>query len=136
MLLPRSNLAPVALGLAVVALAGAAFVNQRGARLDVHHRAEALTGGNVDRGRTLFVNKGCGGCHSLSGVPQAEGLVGPPLDGVAVRAVIAGKLANSPANLERWISAPQSVVPGNAMPDVPMTAQESSDIAAFLYTRT
>ena len=50
--------------------------------------------------------------------------------------MIAGKLANTPANLGRWISGPQSVVPGNAMPDMPMTAQESRDLAAFLYTRT
>ena len=66
---------------------------------------------------------------------QAEGLVGPPLDGVARRAIIAGKLENTPSNLTRWIATPQSVVPGNAMPDTPMTAQQSSDIAAFLYTR-
>jgi cytochrome c1 len=50
--------------------------------------------------------------------------------------VIAGELANNPANLQRWISTPQSVVPGNAMPDLPMTAAETRDIAAFLYTRT
>ena len=49
---------------------------------------------------------------------QANGLVGPPLDGIAERAIIAGKLANNPANLSRWISSPQSVVPGNAMPDM------------------
>jgi cytochrome c2 len=132
----RTRRAWLAAGLALVVAAGAVFANHRFAERDVRQRAEALTGGRVERGRDLFAAKGCGGCHTVSGVPGADGLVGPPLDGVAGRAVIAGKLANTPANLERWISAPQSVVPDNAMPDMPMTAQESSDIAAFLYTRT
>jgi cytochrome c1 len=83
----------------------------------------------------LFIAKGCGGCHSIDHVRQANGLVGPPLTGIAERAIIAGVLENNPANLERWISTPQSVVPGNAMPDIPMTPGETRDIAAFLYTR-
>ena len=132
----RTDLATIVVALAVIAVAGTIVANQRFARADLRHRAEALTGGRVDRGRDLLAAKGCGGCHTVSGVPGANGLVGPPLDGIAGRAVIAGKLANTPANLARWISAPQSVIPGNAMPDMPMTAQESSDIAAFLYTRT
>jgi cytochrome c2 len=131
----RSNLFAILVGLAVIALAGTVVINQRFARADVRHRAEALTGGRIDRGRDLFIAKGCGGCHTLAGISEATGLVGPPLDGVAERAVIGGMLANSPANLTRWISAPQSVVPGNAMPDIPMTGQEASDIAAFLYSR-
>lgn len=131
----RTNLIALVVGLAVVAVAGAVVVNQAFARADIQHRAEALTGGRVARGHDLFIAKGCGGCHSLAGVSEATGLVGPPLDGVAERVVIGGMLANSPANLTRWISAPQSVVPGNAMPDIPMTGQQASDIAAFLYSR-
>jgi cytochrome c1 len=69
-------------------------------------------------------------------VAQANGLVGPPLTGIAERSIIAGKLANNPANLQQWISTPQSILPGNAMPDIPMTPAETRDIAAFLYTRT
>jgi cytochrome c2 len=131
----RSNLIAILAALAVVAVAGTVVVNQRFAQADIRHRAEALTGGRVDRGHDLFISKGCGGCHALAGISEATGLVGPPLDNVAERAVIGGMLANSPPNLTRWISAPQSVVPGNAMPDIPMTGQEASDIAAFLYSR-
>jgi cytochrome c len=131
----RTNLIAIVAALAVIAVAATVIANQRFARADIRHRAEALTGGRVDRGHDLFISKGCGGCHSLAGISEATGLVGPPLDGVAERAVIGGMLANSPANLTRWISAPQSVVPGNAMPDIPMTGREASDIAAFLYSR-
>jgi cytochrome c len=132
----RSKGTAALVALAAVVIAGCVVANQAWKQADVRHRAEALTGGDAARGRELFAAKGCGGCHTLKGVTQADGLVGPPLDGIAVRAIIAGKLANTPANLGRWISAPQSVVPGNAMPDMPMTDRESRDIAAFLYTRT
>jgi cytochrome c1 len=121
--------------LAVLVVAGCLVVNRQWRYDDLRDRAEALTGGNVERGRHAFIGAGCGGCHTVEGVAQAHGLVGPPLDGIAVRAMIAGKLANTPANLERWISSPQSVNPGTAMPDMPLAPQETRDIAAFLYTR-
>jgi cytochrome c2 len=132
----RSRAAIAVAVLAVLVVAACLILNQAWKADDVRGRAEALTGGNAERGRQAFVGIGCGGCHTLEGVAQAHGLVGPPLDGIAVRAIIAGKLANNPSNLERWISSPQSVVPGNAMPDMPMSDQETRDIAAFLYTRT
>jgi cytochrome c2 len=132
----RTRITSAIIVIAVLAIASTIYANHRFARLDIRHRAEALTGGNPDRGRMLFIAKGCGGCHTIKGERQATGLVGPPLTNIAERAVIAGKLANNPANLQQWISTPQSVVPGNAMPDLPMTAEETRDIAAFLYTRT
>jgi cytochrome c len=122
--------------LAALVIAACVLANYEWKISDIRHRAELLTGGNAERGRGAFVRIGCGGCHTVEGVPQANGLVGPPLDGIGSRAIIAGKLANNPGNMKRWISSPQSVVPGNAMPDVPMTSQQADDIAAFLYTRT
>lgn len=122
--------------LAAAATAAGIKLDDRYEHADTTRRAEAITGGSAARGRALFMEKGCGGCHTLTRVPQAHGLVGPPLDGVGERAMIAGMLANNPDNMERWIAHPQSVIPGNAMPDLPMTAQDSRDLAAFLYTRT
>jgi cytochrome c1 len=121
--------------MAVLVIAGSLFLNRQWRYDDLRDRAEALTGGNVKRGRHAFIGVGCGGCHTVEGVAGAHGLVGPPLDGIAVRVMIAGKLANSPANLERWIASPQSVTPGTDMPDMPLSTQETRDIAAFLYTR-
>ena len=122
--------------LALIIVAACLVANQAFKLADVRHRAEALTGGNVERGRQAFIGAGCGGCHTLEGVAQANGLVGPPLDGIAERAVIAGKLANNPANMGRWISSPQSEITGNAMPDMELSTQQVGDISAFLYTRT
>ena len=132
----RNNMVAVLVAVSIVAIVVAICANQRFAQLDIRHRAEVLTGGNPDRGRMLFIAKGCGGCHAIDGVRQATGLVGPPLTGIAERTIIAGKLANNPANLQSWISTPQSIIPGNAMPDLPMSTAEARDITAFLYTRT
>jgi hypothetical protein len=33
-----------------------------------------------------------------------------------------------------WLRAPQSVVPGNAMPDLGLTAAQACDNTAYLYT--
>lgn len=120
--------------LALIAAAIGIYGNYQGAREEQRQRAEAIAGGNAAHGQVLFVQKGCGGCHTITGVSQASGLVGPPLDGVGQRAVIAGVLENTPDNLARWIKEPQKVLPGNAMPNLPMSTQDSRDIAAFLYS--
>lgn len=123
--------------LAVVASLGVAvalYANRQSLRAQQRERAEAITGGNAEQGQVAFYNKGCGSCHAVKNQPQAAGLVGPPLDGLDTRAVIAGKLENTPANLTEWIRNPQGVIPGNAMPNLPMTAQDSRDMAAFLYS--
>jgi len=131
--LSRSKIAVVAAVLALIAGAVALYDNRRSLLHEQRQRAEVMTGGNAARGKVAFTEKGCGGCHTLKGVTQAAGLVGPPLDGVAQRAIIAGKLENNADNLARWIRVPQQIDPGNAMPSLPMTEQQSRDIAAFLY---
>jgi len=104
-------------------------------RDDLWEHAAAATGGDPHRGEALFTAYGCGSCHGLKYVPKATGTVGPPLDGIAVRAIVAGKLDNTPANIERWIQDPQSVTPGTAMPRLGVTPRDARDITAFLYTR-
>ena len=97
--------------------------------------AAATTGGDPSRGEAMFIDYGCGSCHALAHVRKATGKVGPSLDGIAVRAVIAGKLANTPDNLQRWIRDPQTVTPGTDMPDLRVGERDARDITAFLYTR-
>jgi cytochrome c2 len=70
--------------------------------------------GNSRRGAELVSQFGCGSCHSIPRVANANGRVGPPLDTVGERTIIAGVLPNTPENLIRWVKDPQSVVPGNA----------------------
>lgn len=120
--------------LIVVALVGIVYeyAEQR-SRMRMHAAAE--TGGDPARGEALFIQYGCGSCHALKNVRTATGMVGPPLDGVALRVIIAGHLANNPANMQRWIRDPQHVTPGTAMPDLKVGETDARDITAFLYTR-
>ena len=133
---PSTNqtLGVLAAVLFAVALVGvvAEYAEQR-TRLRVHARSE--TGGDPRRGEAMFIQYGCGSCHALRNVRTATGMVGPPLDGVALRVIIGGHLANNPSNLQKWIRDPQHVAPGTAMPDLHVGEGDARDITAFLYTR-
>ena len=93
-----------------------------------------VEGGNAASGPELLRQYGCVTCHEVAGVRQADGMVGPPLSRLADRAVIAGRLQNTPANLIHWIRFPQEVAPGSAMPDLGVTEPHARDIAAYLYS--
>ena len=120
----------VAVGLAAIAYK---YVEQ-GERRSMQAAAE--TGGDPQRGEAMFIQYGCGSCHALSGVRTAVGNVGPSLDGIGNRTIIAGHLANKPADMETWIRDPQHVSPGTAMPNLHVGEGDARDISAFLYTRT
>jgi cytochrome c2 len=92
------------------------------------------TGGDAARGAALIRDYGCGSCHQIPGIADADGLVGPPLSNIGTRVYLAGMLLNTPDNLMFWLRHPQQVVPGNVMPDMGVTAPDARDIAAYLYT--
>ena len=96
--------------------------------------AARLTGGNPDRGQTAIERYRCGACHTIAGIRGANGVVGPPLNGIASRGTLAGRLPHTPANLLRWIKNPQQVEPGNVMPDMGIGDRDARDISAYLYT--
>lgn len=89
--------------------------------------------GDPNAGRRLFPTK-CATCHTLPGVtsgiiPQATNL-----NNIAVKPRIAGEtLDNSPDNMKRWISSPQTVKPGTIM-STQVTDAEAQDLTAFLYS--
>lgn len=91
-------------------------------------------GGDPARGAVLITRSGCGACHQIPGLQQADGMVGPPLDQFARRTMIAGFLPNTPENLINWVQHAQTVLPGNAMPDTLLSDAGARDVAAYLYT--
>ena len=121
-------------GLLAVAIPAGYAINYAQARHDLQQKAAALTGGDPFRGKALVSRYGCGGCHAISGVPQAAGRVGPPLSGIGSRSYLAGRLENRPENMVRWIVDPRGVDAETAMPAVGVTPRDGRDIAAFLYT--
>jgi cytochrome c len=92
------------------------------------------TGGNPEQGKQLIRSYGCGACHIIPGIRTARGLVGPPLYEFGSRTIIAGELPNTPPNLVPWIQNPKAVEPKTAMPDLGLSKQQATDIAAYLYT--
>jgi cytochrome c len=52
-----------------------------------------------------------------------------------MRQYLAGRLPNTPDNMARWIQHPQSISPGNVMPELGVGDAEARDIVAYLYSR-
>jgi cytochrome c1 len=96
--------------------------------------AEIVPGGNPRLGARLIEGYRCGACHTIPGIRDADGLVGPPLTSFARRTYIAGELPNTPPNLIRWIRDPAAVEPGTAMPALGLSRRQAGDVAAYLYT--
>jgi len=94
----------------------------------------AETGGNVKRGKDLIVHYDCGSCHSIPGIREARGLVGPPLILMGRRTYIAGEVPNTPDNLVKWLMDPKSIESGTAMPKLGLSEDQARDISAYLYT--
>ncbi len=94
----------------------------------------AASGGDPNRGAALIRQYGCGACHEIPGIEDADGLVGPPLNRVGARVYIAGVLRNTPASMMAWLRDPQAIVPGNAMPNMGLTEKDAQDVAAYLST--
>lgn len=85
------------------------------------------------RGRELIEAYGCVTCHEVPGTRGLGGQVGPPLTDIDERALIAGRLPNTPENLVAWVMDPQAFAPGSGMPDMGVTLPDALDIAAYLH---
>ncbi len=130
------SLRTVALVSVLLALSAAGIIayGYEDQRRELERRAADLTGGSPSAGREAVLRYGCESCHSIPGVPRANGLVGPPLGGIASRVYVAGVLQNTPDNLVLWLRDPQGVDPKTAMPSLGVSEDDARHIAAFLYT--
>jgi len=90
--------------------------------------------GDVNRGKEAIQRYGCNSCHNIPGIPGSKGMVGPPLDHMASRSLIGGKLPNNPQTMIEWLQNPTKFDPQASMPNLGVTAGDSRDIAAYLYT--
>ncbi|MDQ6802042.1 MAG: c-type cytochrome [Acidobacteriota bacterium] len=90
--------------------------------------------GNVNRGKEAIERYGCNACHIIPGISGPKGMVGPPLDHMASRSFIAGKLPNNSQTMIDWLQNPPKYDPQSAMPNLGVTPADGRDIAAYLYT--
>jgi cytochrome c len=116
--------------LAIAAYIAGSFKNN----INAQQWASQIVGGSPQHGKDVIPYYGCPSCHTIPGIRQAEGLVGPPLAGVTERMYIAGTLPNNPDNLVRWIRGPQEINPKTDMPNMAVTESDARDIAAYLLS--
>lgn len=96
--------------------------------------AASPTAGDPNRGKQLIEQYGCNSCHIVPGVNGAKGMVGPSMEHIASRQIIAMKLPNTEPNMTAYIQNPQMTDPQNAMPNLGVKPDEARDMAAYLYT--
>lgn len=85
--------------------------------------AASTGGGAPDDGRPRAFGQMCVACHAVGG---RGGNVGPALDGIADRRDV--------AFLERWIRDPGAVKPGTAMPKLPLSDAQITELTTYLST--
>lgn len=118
--------------LTLLVLASTAYYAFGGARDPLAAASTALPG-DPAAGRSALARFGCAACHAIEGVRAPGGRVGPPLDDLPDRRMIAGRLPNTPEHAVRFILDPRGVSPGSAMPDLGVTEAEVYDMVAYLY---
>jgi len=95
--------------------------------------ANSATATEEAKGYTLFLQKGCSGCHAVNGV--ARGAVGPNLTYFNSRATFAGAIfANTDENLRAWLRDPPAEKPGSLMPKLNLGEGEITSLIAYLRT--
>ncbi len=83
-------------------------------------------------GAEVFKEKNCVNCHPIAGL-TTRGRVAPDLTHVGSRTSLAADtLPNTPENLVKWLTDPQSVKKGTLMPDIGLTADQIRYLVAFL----
>jgi cytochrome c len=108
--------------------------NQLGAAASPGGAPVVEPGSPAAEGQQIIASKPCVGCHTIPGIPGANGNVGPNLAGVASRTKIAGGAVNNsgPDDLKAWILNPPAKKPGTLMPNLGLTDDEATKIVAYL----
>jgi cytochrome c len=118
--------------------AAAIAVATLGALALVDGAARSQPAGDAAKGADAF-NDRCAQCHTMGSVgegPNLAGVVGRKAgsspDFPYTAAMKASGLTWTPANLARFLTNPQAVVPGTAMIVLVPTASERADLIAYL----
>jgi cytochrome c oxidase subunit II len=90
------------------------------------------TDATLARGREVFLQSACIGCHTIQGT-DATGTLGPDLTHVASRRTLgAATIPNTESNLRAWIPDAPAFKPGVLMPPIPLTTDELDALVAYL----
>ena len=93
---------------------------------------QPAAGSVEERGAQLFTNRGCAGCHTVSGT-GAAGTQGPNLTHFGSRLTVAsGMYPSTTEYLNEWLADPPRMKPGAAMPNLGLNDEERSALVAYL----
>jgi mono/diheme cytochrome c family protein len=84
------------------------------------------------RGQDQIVYYGCGACHTIGGIRDADADVGPALTNFKHKQFVGG-LPLSRANTVRWIMNAPAIAPQTDMPDLGVTHSQAEAITTYLY---
>ncbi|MGH7531488.1 MAG: cytochrome c oxidase subunit II [Gemmatimonadales bacterium] len=97
--------------------------------------AEPPAGSAAARGRAVFARSACIACHTIAGLPQARGTIGPDLTHVGGRSTIAaGLFPNTPEYLRPWITNAPALKPGALMTPQALSDDDLRAIVAYLQS--
>ena len=80
----------------------------------------------VAKGREIFKEVGCRGCHKVKGAEKVK--VGLPLKNIGEKV--------KKDWMYRWLRGPKGTISNAKMPDFKLTDQEAADVGSFLFSRT
>jgi cytochrome c1 len=120
---------------AVLVVVSAAALDEWKIHQQAGNVAVAMAGGDPDRAPDIIRRYGCGGCHTIPGIPGGDGKVGGPLADIKDRVYVGGVANNTTDNLIAWIVSPQSFSPRSAMPATGISEAEARDVATYLYSK-
>lgn len=90
--------------------------------------AISADGGDVKKGKQLFAEVGCLGCHSMDDYPAVkQPLFGPDLSDVGSKV--------SSSWLAAWLKNPKNYWKDTRMPDLRLSNQEVKDLTAYLLNK-
>jgi mono/diheme cytochrome c family protein len=115
----------------VVLLAGATVAVYA---LDLETGQEPVTAASID-GQTVFLTKGCTGCHTRAGV--SEGFVGPDLTALADRAGDRVQGLSAEEYVRQSVLDPQAYIVdgyGSQMPVLPVDTGELDALVEYLLS--
>jgi cytochrome c oxidase subunit 2 len=95
-------------------------------------KLDASSDSRLESARATFLSLSCISCHTVSGT-SATGRFGPDLAHLMSRATLgAGVIPNTPENLRAWVKDPQTIKPGNLMPNMQLNSRELDEVVIYL----
>ncbi len=96
---------------------------------------DSVTNAAAWQGRKVWGDQICFTCHTVNGVENAVGIVGPNLTHVGSRTAIAGSIyPNDAEHLAKWISNAPAAKPGSLMPNLGLNDEQVKALVAYLQS--